>query len=237
MFQLDELTRYQSHKTVAAKPMSRGEYNERRGWSLPANEDPADPGYLVVYNIGESRQHVSWSPKDVFEEGNRKADTWHDRLVIELIELEERLSSLVTFLDMEDKPCTEQEVAALAGQARMMLHLADALRERSGRPELLPVRPDNIQSFDDRKSTDLRVWLAGGALHITAGTALLAHSITMGRGGLGGVSVVDPDLFASELLGILRREEEDGTTLVHTMLDEAAELAAEDGVEGIEYDD
>ncbi|WP_270818296.1 crAss001_48 related protein [Aeromonas sp. Y318-3] len=233
MFQLDELTRYQSHKTVAAKPMSRGEYNERRGWSLPANEDPADPGYLVVYNIGESRQHVSWSPKDVFEEGNRKADTWHDRLVIELIELEGRLSSLVTFLNMEDKPCTDQEVAALAGQARMMLHLADALRERSGRPELLPVRPDNIQSFDDRKSTDLHAWVGGGALHLSIGAESLAKAAKEQLDYLDGLTISDTSLFASTVAGIVCSKQ----GVVRGMISEAAHEALDRGIGGIEYDD
>jgi hypothetical protein len=50
-------------KLIEAEPMTRGEYNIYRGWSIPADEDPEDAGYLVRY----SDTYVSWSPKDVFD--------------------------------------------------------------------------------------------------------------------------------------------------------------------------
>ena len=50
-------------KMIQAKPMTRGEYNQYRGWPIPADENPADEGYLVKY----SDSYVSLSPKDVFE--------------------------------------------------------------------------------------------------------------------------------------------------------------------------
>lgn len=64
---------YIGTKVVHAKPMNRAEYNKLRGWSLPSDENPEDPGYLVEYTEGGSANHpdykgyVSWSPKDVFE--------------------------------------------------------------------------------------------------------------------------------------------------------------------------
>lgn len=48
---------------VQAEPMTRGEYNKFRGWEIPANENPDDPGYLVVYPDG----YRSWCPKASFE--------------------------------------------------------------------------------------------------------------------------------------------------------------------------
>lgn len=54
---------YIGTKLIQAKPMTRGEYNQYRGWAIPADENPADEGYLVKY----SDSYVSWSPKDVFE--------------------------------------------------------------------------------------------------------------------------------------------------------------------------
>ena len=51
-------------KLLKAMPMTRGEYNNYRGWKIPEDEDPSDKGYLVVYKGG----YESWSPKDVFEE-------------------------------------------------------------------------------------------------------------------------------------------------------------------------
>jgi len=54
---------YVGTKFIIAKPMNRGEYNELRGWTMPANENPSDSGYLVQYEDG----YISWSPKEVFE--------------------------------------------------------------------------------------------------------------------------------------------------------------------------
>ena len=53
--------------------MTRLEYNQFRGWELPADENGADEGFLVEYvdggkaNTAEYTGYVSWSPKDVFE--------------------------------------------------------------------------------------------------------------------------------------------------------------------------
>lgn len=48
---------------VEAEPMTRGDYNKHRGWEIPANENPADEGYHVVYPDG----YESWCPKAQFE--------------------------------------------------------------------------------------------------------------------------------------------------------------------------
>ena len=64
---------YEGTKRVHACPMTRGEYNAYRGWEVPADENPADDGYLVEYLDGGKSNHpdhagyISWSPKDVFE--------------------------------------------------------------------------------------------------------------------------------------------------------------------------
>lgn len=64
---------YEGTKRLHATPMNRGDYNAYRGWQVPADEDPADEGYLVEYVDGgkpnDSRHagYISWSPKDVFE--------------------------------------------------------------------------------------------------------------------------------------------------------------------------
>ena len=54
---------YVGTKILEATEKTLGEYNAFRGWEMPADEDPAAPGYLVRYDNG----HVSWSPKNVFE--------------------------------------------------------------------------------------------------------------------------------------------------------------------------
>lgn len=77
-------------KVINAKPMSRQEYSDFRGWELPTNEDGLDKGYLVEYTDGGQSNHpdyagyVSWSPKDVFERAYRPTTdmTFGDALVM-----------------------------------------------------------------------------------------------------------------------------------------------------------
>ena len=67
-----EFAKYIGTKLIKAKPMTRGEYNAYRGWTLPKNENPDDDGYLIVYV--DSDDYVSWSPKDVFDRAYRSCD-------------------------------------------------------------------------------------------------------------------------------------------------------------------
>lgn len=57
------MKKYIGAKLIEARPMSRGEYNEYRGWKIPAEENPNDEGYLVKYQDG----YETWSPKHIFE--------------------------------------------------------------------------------------------------------------------------------------------------------------------------
>ena len=64
------MKRFIGTKVIEAKPMTRGEYNKYRGWTIPADENPADEGYLVKY----SDDYESWSPKKQFDEAYRECD-------------------------------------------------------------------------------------------------------------------------------------------------------------------
>ena len=72
---MQEMKIYRSHKRVKACPMTRGEYNVYRGWTIPGNEDPEEDGYLVEYLDGGKGNHpdhegyISWSPKQQFDFG------------------------------------------------------------------------------------------------------------------------------------------------------------------------
>ena len=57
------MKQYIGTKIIKAKPMTRGDYNDYRGWQIPADEDPSDEGYLMKYENG----HVQWLPKEMFE--------------------------------------------------------------------------------------------------------------------------------------------------------------------------
>ena len=67
-----EFAKYIGTKLIKAKPMTRGDYNAYRGWTIPENENPDEEGYLVVYV--DSDDYVSWSPKDVFDRAYRSCD-------------------------------------------------------------------------------------------------------------------------------------------------------------------
>lgn len=71
------MQQYIGTKLINAKPMTRLAYNELRGWTLPADENGADEGYLVEYIDGGQANHpgfagyISWSPADVFDRAYR----------------------------------------------------------------------------------------------------------------------------------------------------------------------
>lgn len=67
--ELRSMKKYRCHKEIHALPMNRGQYNEYRGWDLPENENPLDPGYLVIYDRGTPDHYESWSPADKLEKG------------------------------------------------------------------------------------------------------------------------------------------------------------------------
>lgn len=84
-------------KTLLASPMTLGEYNLYRGWTIPENEDPEAPGYVVIYQD----EYISWSPAAAFEESYRPSGTWQERLLIEQEQLAERTEKLATFVASE----------------------------------------------------------------------------------------------------------------------------------------
>jgi hypothetical protein len=97
-------------KIVNARPMNRQEYNDFRGWTVPAGENPADDGYLVEYtdggkaNTSEFAGYVSWSPKEQFDGAytevpslGRSLAPHQLRVVAEKAELDDRLSKLNAF--------------------------------------------------------------------------------------------------------------------------------------------
>ncbi len=83
------MEQYIGVKQINAQAMTREEYNELRGWTVPADENPDDAGYLVEYVDGGQANHpdfagyISWSPKDVFERAYRPTQGMTFGLAIE----------------------------------------------------------------------------------------------------------------------------------------------------------
>ena len=78
------MEKYIGVKEILAKPMTRKEYNDYRGWELPSDENGDDEGYLVEYiqsekspniNHPDHKGYISWSPKDVFNEAYIKINS------------------------------------------------------------------------------------------------------------------------------------------------------------------
>jgi hypothetical protein len=66
------MKQYIGVKLINAQPMTRAAYNTFRGWTLPADENGDDEGFLVEYLDGGKANtdlyagYVSWSPAEVF---------------------------------------------------------------------------------------------------------------------------------------------------------------------------
>ena len=83
------MEKYIGTKMIQARPMTRGAYNVYRGWTIPANENPEDEGYLVSYYPDG---YESWSPKDVFEAAYRPTDGMNFGLAIEAAKMGKRIA-------------------------------------------------------------------------------------------------------------------------------------------------
>lgn len=89
---------YIGTKFIRAVAMTRAQYNDFRGWPLPANENGDDEGYLVEYTDGGRRNteeyegYVSWSPADVFEKSCRPTEGLTFGLAIEALKAGKKVS-------------------------------------------------------------------------------------------------------------------------------------------------
>lgn len=92
------MTLFIGTKLIRAQAMSRAEYNDYRGWTLPADENGEDAGYLVEYLDGGQSNHpnhigyISWSPADVFDRAYRPITGLTFGMAIEALKLGERVA-------------------------------------------------------------------------------------------------------------------------------------------------
>lgn len=78
----EQMKQYTGTKTVKAMPMTMGEAYERKLLKegvRPSECETDKAGYLVEYEGG----YQSWSPKSIFDEAYKCADTFLDRLKVE----------------------------------------------------------------------------------------------------------------------------------------------------------
>lgn len=138
------MTLYVGTKIVSARPMTRAEYNQYRGWQLPADEDGSDAGYLVEYRDGGKPNHpdhqgyISWSPAEQFERAYLViGDVGHlqpyqQRVVAELAELDDRIEKLSAFIVSSPvfNTLPRDERDRMTRQLRLMEELSQVLASR-----------------------------------------------------------------------------------------------------------
>lgn len=92
------MKKYIGTKQIEADPMTLGDFvcvTGRNPYRNPDEHDPEEEGYHVRYKDG----YESWSPKNVFEEAYKCADTFKDRLIVEQKDLAEKLEKLCVFTE------------------------------------------------------------------------------------------------------------------------------------------
>ena len=138
---------YEGTKRVLATPMTRGAYNQYRGWETPADENPKDEGYLVEYLDGgkandlRHANYISWSPQDVFDRSYKELPVstlppHQQRVLDEKQELDMRITKLDEFI--ERNPLFNGLSASERGRLKRQL---DVQRELS---VILAERIDNF---------------------------------------------------------------------------------------------
>ena len=137
------MKKYIGTKIVNATPMSRVDYNEYRGWVLPANEEGSDEGYLVEYTDGgkanDARHvgYISWSPKAQFDAaylpiGDVSGLPPHQqRVVAEKAELDDRRAKLNGFFESAIfAGLPKEEQSRLWRQSEVMEDYSEVLGKR-----------------------------------------------------------------------------------------------------------
>jgi hypothetical protein len=89
---------YIGTRLVRMLVMTRQEYNNFRGWELPADENGADEGYLVEYQDGDKPNtpqfagYVSWLPKEQADRAYRLTEALPFGLALEALKLGSRIT-------------------------------------------------------------------------------------------------------------------------------------------------
>lgn len=125
------MKKYIGTKQIEAEPMTMGEAYRRgllHAGRVPSESEKSKAGYYVKYDNG----YDSWSPKDVFEQSYRVADTYLDRLRIERDELHDRYVKAKNYLSspLAEKQLTPREKGSLAAQVEFMRQYLLCVEER-----------------------------------------------------------------------------------------------------------
>ncbi len=136
-----DMNQYIGTKLVKAVRMTRSEYNEYRGWSLPANENPKDEGYLVEYQDGgkpndeRHKGYISWCPEEQFENANIPYDTFglegfQERIIAEKAQLDNSILVLKGAIETNKFYIKPEKMSLMVRQLNLMQDLSFVLDQR-----------------------------------------------------------------------------------------------------------
>lgn len=126
------MKKYIGTKEVQAEPITLGEFIELTGRNPYTNDinahEEKEEGYLVKYEDG----YKSFSPKSVFEKSYRCAETFIDRLIIEVDELAVKVGKLGHFVRMEKafEELSKEHQNYLTEQLDLMIKYVNVLDSR-----------------------------------------------------------------------------------------------------------
>ena len=143
------MKKYIGTKQIEAEPMTRGDaWGKHLLREKPSTENFDDEGYHVRYEDG----YESWSPKDAFEKAYKIADTFLDRLHIEMRNLYEKMDKLSPFIEsgkIDEVVTDKYQNYLLRLQHRIMSRYINVLECRIGRADGSPEAPLHLMSFGD----------------------------------------------------------------------------------------
>ena len=154
------MKKYIGTKQIEAEPMTRGDaWGKHLLREKPSTENFDDEGYHVRYEDG----YESWSPKDTFEKAYKIADTFLDRLHIEMRDLYEKMDKLSPFIEsgkIDEIVTYKYQNHLLRLQHRIMSRYINVLECRIGRLDGSPEAPLHQMSFGDA----IEILKQGGAI-------------------------------------------------------------------------
>lgn len=154
------MKKYIGTRQIEAEPMTRGDaWGKHLLGEKPSTENSDDEGYHVRHEDG----YESWSPKNTFEKAYKIADTFLDRLHIEMRDLYEKMDKLSPFVESgkTDETVTDKyQNHLLRLQHGIMSRYINVLECRIGRLDGSPEAPLHQMSFGDA----IEILKQGGAI-------------------------------------------------------------------------
>ena len=145
------MKKYIGTKQIEAEPMTMGEAYERgllQAGRVPSEAEKDNAGYHVKYADG----YESWSPAEPFKKAYKCAETFLDRLHIEMRDLYDKMDKLAPFIEsgkIDEVVTDKYQNCLLRLQHRIMSRYINVLECRIGRLDGAPEAPLHLMTFGD----------------------------------------------------------------------------------------